>query len=83
MLHNRVVTWHGIPFPKAKKEKEPTIVGSFLMVRKERDSNPRNLSVQRFSRPPRSTTPPSFRNPSVVIFPKSAAKVVQTERSAK
>ena len=29
--------------------------------RKEWDSNPRNLSVQRFSRPPRSTTPPPFR----------------------
>ena len=29
-------------------------------LRKERDSNPRNLSVQRFSRPPQSTTLPSF-----------------------
>ena len=29
--------------------------------RRERDSNPRNLSAQRFSRPPRSTAPPSLR----------------------
>ena len=28
--------------------------------RRERDSNPRNLSVQRFSRPPQSTTLPSL-----------------------
>ena len=31
-----------------------------LTRRRERDSNPRNLSVQRFSRPPRSTTLPSL-----------------------
>ena len=30
------------------------------LLRREMDSNPRNLSVQRFSRPPRSTTPPSL-----------------------
>lgn len=30
--------------------------------RKERDSNPRTLADQRFSRPPRSTTLPSLRN---------------------
>ena len=29
--------------------------------RKERDSNPRSLAAQRFSRPPQSTTLPSFR----------------------
>ncbi len=29
--------------------------------RRERDSNPRNLSAQRFSRPPHSTTLPSLR----------------------
>ena len=29
-------------------------------LRRERDSNPRNLSVQRFSRPPHSTTLPSL-----------------------
>ena len=28
--------------------------------RRERDSNPRRLAPQRFSRPPRSTTPPSL-----------------------
>ena len=30
------------------------------LLRRERDSNPRNLSVQRFSRPPQSTTLPSL-----------------------
>ena len=32
----------------------------FFDLRKERDSNPRNIAVQRFSRPPQSTTLPSF-----------------------
>ncbi len=30
------------------------------LLRRERDSNPRKLSLQRFSRPPRSTTLPSL-----------------------
>ena len=30
----------------------------FLLLRRGRDSNPRNLAVQRFSRPPQSTTLP-------------------------
>ena len=34
------------------------LVGSLL--RRERDSNPRSLSAQRFSRPPQSTTLPSL-----------------------
>jgi hypothetical protein len=33
---------------------------NLLLLRRERDSNPRNLSVQRFSRPPQSTTLPSL-----------------------
>ena len=32
------------------------------LLRRERDSNPRNLSVQRFSRPPQSTTLPSLQS---------------------
>ncbi len=32
-----------------------------IQWRKERDSNPRSLAAQRFSRPPQSTTLPSFR----------------------
>ena len=32
----------------------------FCLMRRERDSNPRNIAVQRFSRPPHSTTLPSF-----------------------
>ena len=34
--------------------------------RRERDSNPRNLTVQRFSRPPHSTTLPSLRGENKV-----------------
>ena len=34
----------------------------FTFQRRERDSNPRYLSVQRFSRPPHSTTLPSLQN---------------------
>src|SRR5699024_8279777 len=39
------------------------------LLRRERDSNPRNLSVQRFSRPPQSTTLPSL------LVSKTGAKV--------
>ena len=35
---------------------------SAFFLRRERDSNPRYLSVQRFSRPPQSTTLPSLQN---------------------
>ncbi len=36
--------------------------------RRERDSNPRNLAVQRFSRPPQSTTLPSLRRKNTIRF---------------
>ena len=39
----------------------PLAVDSSYIRRKERDSNPRSLAAQRFSRPPQSTTLPSFR----------------------
>ena len=35
---------------------------TYTFQRRERDSNPRYLSVQRFSRPPHSTTLPSLQN---------------------
>ena len=38
---------------------------SDLFVRRDRDSNPGNLSVQRFSRPPQSTTLPPLQG---VVF---------------
>ena len=46
------------------------------VLRRERDSNPRYLAVQRFSRPPQSTTLPSLQTsyPRVLVF-KSDAKV--------
>ena len=51
-------------------------ISSASFLRRERDSNPRYLSVQRFSRPPRSTTLPSLQNfhREVLSF-KSDAKV--------
>ena len=45
--------------------------------RRERDSNPRSLSAQRFSRPPQSTTLPSLQRIQNTRFSKSAAKVQQ------
>ena len=46
-------------------------------MRRDRDSNPGYLSVQRFSRPPQSTTLPPLQNfSSEVLFSKSAAKVL-------
>ena len=46
---------------KGIKSKSPVNLSIYrTLLRRERDSNPRNLSVQRFSRPPRSTTPPSL-----------------------
>ena len=47
-----------------------------FFLRRERDSNPRYLAVQRFSRPPQSTTLPSLQNSfSEVLVFKSDAKV--------
>ena len=54
---------------KQKKDVESSTSFCFVLLRKERDSNPRNLSVQRFSRPPQSTTLPSFRRKSRNYFP--------------
>jgi hypothetical protein len=45
----------------AKKYPQPFGCGLFLLLRRERDSNPRcPRGAQRFSRPPRSTTPASL-----------------------
>jgi hypothetical protein len=41
--------------------KIPTVVGFDLVLRRERDSNPRTCYSQRFSRPPHSTALPSLR----------------------
>ena len=43
------------------KTKMPANAGHSLIWRRERDSNPRRLSPQRFSRPPHSTALPSLR----------------------
>ena len=42
------------------KKTSPIGLVLHFVLRRERDSNPRNLSVQRFSRPPQSTTLPSL-----------------------
>ena len=61
--------------PKIKGRAAP-----FYFWRKERDLNPRRLSPQRFSRPPRSTAPPSFRigrpkgQPFFVVFRRFLAR---------
>jgi hypothetical protein len=47
--------------PDHRKKKAPLGVLSFIW-RWARDSNPGNLSVQRFSRPPLSTTQPAHQN---------------------
>ena len=65
---------------RKKVEKKPQIKLDFLFylifLRRDRDSNPGYLSVQRFSRPPQSTTLPPLQNfYQEVLFSKSAAKV--------
>ena len=42
------------------KKKRSSILELLSFLRRERDSNPRSLSAQRFSRPPQSTTLPSL-----------------------
>ena len=42
------------------KKNEPYRTRLHFGLRRERDSNPRSLSAQRFSRPPQSTTLPSL-----------------------
>ena len=49
---------------KPPENKKPQLSPGFYLQRR-RDSNPRNLAVQRFSRPPHSTTLPLlFKSPS-------------------
>ena len=45
----------------ANKKPDQKMIGFVLFVRRKRDSNPRYLAVQRFSRPPHSTTLPFLR----------------------
>ena len=47
-------------FKKASQIKKPSLIDRVFSQRRERDSNPRYLAVQRFSRPPQSTTLPSL-----------------------
>ena len=51
--------------PDGDKKRGLTQEESDLFVRRDRDSNPGNLSVQRFSRPPQSTTLPPLQG---VVF---------------
>ena len=53
-------TLAGILIPVLKQKSTPR--GAFIVWRWARDSNPGNLSVQRFSRPPLSTTQPAHLN---------------------
>ena len=57
-------------FTKTKKRqiRNLSFCHQSLVLRRERDSNPRNLAVQRFSRPPQSTTLPSLRDKSSFFF---------------
>ena len=66
-----------IIFDIYKKSRDFSPLLIFLFWRRERDSNPRSLSAQRFSRPPQSTTLPSLQRAQNTRFSKSAAKVQQ------
>ena len=66
-----------IIFDIYKKSRDFSPLLIFLFWRRERDSNPRSLSAQRFSRPPQSTTLPSLQRAQNTRFLKSAAKVLQ------
>ena len=61
-----------------KKEKSCKSQDLQDSVRRERDSNPRYLSVRRFSRPVHSTTLPSlqFSRMTIAWFLKASAKVM-------
>ncbi len=66
-----------------QNKKAATSSQLFRLLRRERDSNPRNLAVQRFSRPPQSTTLPSLRRQKYDGFsipPNPPAKSTETIR---
>ena len=66
-----------------QNKKAATSSQLFRLLRRERDSNPRNLAVQRFSRPPQSTTLPSLRRQKYDGFsipPNPPAKSTETVR---
>ena len=61
------------------KRKSPVNLAIYrTLLRRERDSNPRYLSVRRFSRPVHSTTLPSlqFSRMTIAWFLKASAKVM-------
>ena len=60
-------TGNAFPAGNGIKHRLPFFVSKSLW-RKERDSNPRSLAAQRFSRPPQSTTLPSFRTQKYNLF---------------
>ena len=53
-------SFRSCPDKRLKNKKSRKAFALQDSLRKDRDSNPGNLSVQRFSRPPQSTTLPSF-----------------------
>jgi hypothetical protein len=54
--------------PSRSGIKKPPFKKDGFFLRRERDSNPRYLAVQRFSRPPHSTTLPSLQSIIVIAF---------------
>ena len=67
---------HLLPQPENKKS---TPKDAFLVWRWARDSNPGNLSVQRFSRPPLSTTQPAHLNCLRSVAPRKTAIIPRSE----
>ena len=67
----------GILIPVLKQKSTPR--GAFIVWRWARDSNPGNLSVQRFSRPPLSTTQPAHLNCLRSVAPRKTAIIPRSE----
>ena len=60
VAHPKLISFRSCPDKRLKNKKSCKAFALQDSLRKDRDSNPGNLSVQRFSRPPQSTTLPSF-----------------------
>ena len=59
---------HRLTNPSLDATKKRAVVNYCSLWRKERDSNPRTREDQRFSRPPHSTTLPSFQAQRYYLF---------------
>ena len=67
ILSNIIASMYSIDYLSENKKPSTHCVRIVFVWRRDRDSNPRKLSLQRFSRPPLSTAQPSLHNKIIYV----------------